>query len=162
MNWNQYFLDIAIEVSKKSKDPHTHVGCVIVGPDHEIRSTGYNSFPMGIIDDVPERLERPEKYAWIEHSERNAIYLAARVGQALKGCMLYCQWVPCADCARAIIQSGIEMVIIDERFRQQWEIKDKWEDSIKRSLQMFAEARVNLAVYDYDLGHILPYSKKEE
>jgi len=55
-----------------ARTPH-QIGCVIVGPNHEIRSTGYNSFPRGIRDDVPERLERPAKYLWLEHAERNAI-----------------------------------------------------------------------------------------
>jgi deoxycytidylate deaminase len=71
--WDQYYLDICKVVAARSKDPHTQIGCVIIGPNHEIRSTGYNSFPRGIRDDVPERLVRPTKYLWIEHAERNAI-----------------------------------------------------------------------------------------
>ena len=63
-------------VAKKSKDQSTQIGAVIVGIDNEIRSTGYNSFPSGINDDLQERQERPEKYYWIEHAERNALYNA--------------------------------------------------------------------------------------
>ena len=70
--WDQYYLEICKVVALRSKDPNTQIGCVIVGPNHEIRSTGYNSFPRGIRDDVPERLVRPAKYLWIEHAERNA------------------------------------------------------------------------------------------
>jgi deoxycytidylate deaminase len=57
--WDQYYLDICKVVAQRSKDPNTQIGSVIVGPNHEIRSTGYNSFPRGIRDDVPERLARP-------------------------------------------------------------------------------------------------------
>jgi len=57
--WDQYYLDICKVVATRSKDPNTQIGCVIIGPNHEIRSTGYNSFPRGIRDDVPERLVRP-------------------------------------------------------------------------------------------------------
>ena len=66
--WDQYYLEICQVVARRSKDPNTQIGCVIVGPNHEIRSTGYNSFPRGIRDDVPERLVRPTKYLWIEHA----------------------------------------------------------------------------------------------
>ncbi len=79
-SWDAYYLRICRHVASRSKDPNTQIGCVIVGPAHEIRSTGYNSFPRGIRDDVPERLGRPAKYLWMEHAERNAIYNAARAG----------------------------------------------------------------------------------
>ena len=76
MNWLEYFYDMANLVAKKSKDQSTKIGAVIVGADNEIRSTGYNSFPKGLNDDLQERQERPEKYYWIEHAERNALYNA--------------------------------------------------------------------------------------
>jgi deoxycytidylate deaminase len=43
--WDKYYLDICKVVACRSKDPNTQIGCVIVGPNHEIRTTGYNSFP---------------------------------------------------------------------------------------------------------------------
>ncbi len=117
--WDRYYLDICHAVAARSKDPNTKLGCVIVGPAHEIRSTGYNSFPRGIRDDVPERLVRPAKYLWIEHAERNAICNAARAGTATGGCTLYVEIMPCMDCARAIVQAGIiHVAICAERMRQ--------------------------------------------
>ena len=103
--WDEYYLDICKVVAARSKDPNTQIGCVIAGPAHEIRSTGYNSLPRGIRDDVPERLERPTKYLWMEHAERNAIYNAARCGTPLEGCTLYVEIMPCMDCGRAIVQA---------------------------------------------------------
>lgn len=118
-HWDEYYLDICKVVAARSKDPNTKLGCVIVGPAHEIRTTGYNSFPRGIRDDVPERLVRPEKYLWIEHAERNAICNAARCGTALEGCTLYVEIMPCMDCARAIVQAGIVQVVVSsERMKQ--------------------------------------------
>lgn len=111
-NWDEYYLDICKTVAARSKDPNTQVGCVIAGPAHEIRSTGYNSLPRGIRDDAPERLERPAKYLWMEHAERNAIYNAARCGTPLEGCTLYVEIMPCMDCARALVQAGIREVVI--------------------------------------------------
>jgi dCMP deaminase len=59
-----------------------------------------------------ERFDRAsgEKFFWFEHAERNAIYNAARVGIAVAGCTIYINRFPCSDCARAIIQSGIETI----------------------------------------------------
>jgi dCMP deaminase len=118
-SWDEYYLRICQVVGARSKDPNTQLGCVIVGPAHEIRSTGYNSFPRGIRDDVPERLERPAKYLWMEHAERNAICNAARAGTATEACTIYVEIMPCMDCARAIVQAGITQVVVsDERMAQ--------------------------------------------
>ena len=110
-SWDNYFMDMAELVATKSKDRSTKVGCVIVGPNHEVRTTGYNGFCRGIDDDVDERHERPEKYLWAEHAERNAIYNAARNGIRVEDCTAYTTVFPCADCARAFIQSGIRKIV---------------------------------------------------
>ena len=135
--WDAYYLNLCTVVAQLSKDQSTQLGCVIAGPAHEIRSTGYNSFPRGINDDVPDRQYRPVKYLFMEHAERNAIYNAARVGIPLEGCTLYCQWLPCADCARAIIQAGIVAVVVANM-----KIEERWEASIGAGLQMLRESNV--------------------
>ena len=145
MNWDEYFLEMAEAVSKKSKDRSTKIGCVIVGPDREIRSTGYNSFIRGIDDEKPERHERPEKYLWTEHAERNAIYNAARVGTPLKGCSLYCLALPCMDCARGIAQVGITKVIIPE-VPGNPEFLERWRESFQRTEEMFNEAGIEVQI----------------
>ena len=111
--WDYRFLALARHLAEWSKDPTTKVGCVIVGPDNEVRALGYNGFPRDF-DDVPERFERPQKYLWIEHAERNAIYTAARTGVPLLGCRMYTTWFPCVDCARAALQVGLAEVITVE------------------------------------------------
>ena len=114
MDWDTYFLDIASVVRKKSKDPNTQIGAVIVGPEHQVLSTGFNGFPRGVDETQLDRWEKPTKYEFVEHAERNAIYNAARHGVALRGCTLYvCGFgaVPCTDCAKAVIQSGITRII---------------------------------------------------
>jgi dCMP deaminase len=117
--WDEYYLRICQVVAARSKDPNTQIGAIIVGPAHEIRTTGYNSFPRGIRDDVPERLVRPTKYLWIEHAERNAICNAARSGTSTEGCTIYVEIMPCMDCARAIVQAGIKAVVVSsERMAQ--------------------------------------------
>lgn len=112
-DWDSRFMRLAQHVAGWSKDRGRQVGCIIVGPDNEIRSYGFNGFPRGVHDDAESRHARPAKYKWTEHAERNAIYHAARIGTPLEGCRMYLPWFPCMDCARAIAQSGIvELVCI--------------------------------------------------
>jgi dCMP deaminase len=132
-------------ISARSKDPNTQIGCVITGSDHNIRSTGYNSLPRGIRDDVPERYERPEKYMWIEHGDRNAIYAAARVGTPLEGCKMYLPGLPCMDCARGIIQVGIVEVIFDGKRQKEWALTTpRYVPDFERVKILLAEANVTL------------------
>lgn len=146
MNWNEYFRGIAHQVKLKSKDVRTQIGAVIVGSDNEIVSTGYNSFPRGINDNVDERQERPEKYYWFEHAERNAIYNAARIGVSTKDCTMYLTCgIPCADCCRGIINAGISKIVLEGDGHGA--VGTKWDESAKRSLQMFDEAGVIVEYY---------------
>jgi dCMP deaminase len=110
MSWDDFFLSMAGLHAARSKDPTTQVGCVIVGPDKEVRSTGYNGLPRGV-EDLPERMERPGKYLWTSHAEENAVAQAARVGVSLKGCTAYVTHVPCARCARSLIQAGVTRIV---------------------------------------------------
>jgi dCMP deaminase len=110
--WDQHFLEDAFHVARKSKDRSTKCGAVIVSEDHVQLSAGWNGFPRGVDDNVEHRHERPAKYDWTEHAERNAIYNAARHGVALKGSTIYLTGSPCSVCARAIIQVGITRVVI--------------------------------------------------
>src|SRR4051812_41117715 len=108
--WDGRFLALARHLADWSKDPSTRVGCVIAGPTNDVRAVGYNGLPRNV-DDSPSRLERPDKYIWMEHAERNAIYTAARNGVALEGCRMYLSWFPCVDCARAAVQVGIVEIV---------------------------------------------------
>jgi dCMP deaminase len=130
-------MEICKVISKRSKDPSTKLGAVIVGPDKEIRSAGYNCFPRGVEDFHPERVKRPLKYAWFEHAERNAIYNAARMGTALSGCVIYTLWIPCPDCARRIIQVGIKEVIVGNAT-----VPDRWVAQFSESSKMLSEAGI--------------------
>ncbi len=146
MNWDEYFINIAEQVKLKSKDQRTQIGVVIVGKNNEIVSTGYNSFPRGIDDNVAERQERPEKYFWFEHAERNAIFNAARVGTALKDSTIYLtSGLPCMDCARGIVNSGIKTIWCKKVCTTK--NKEKWEESQIKSMQLLNECGVQVFFY---------------
>ena len=139
-DWNQRWIDLSREIAQWSKDRSRKVGCVVVGPNNEIRTTGYNGFPRGVDDNIESRHQRPAKYLWTEHAERNSIYNAARMGTPLDGCRLYLHWFPCIDCARAIVQSGITTVVC---------IEPDWNDpqygpEFKLIPEMFQEAGVEI------------------
>jgi dCMP deaminase len=113
LNWDNYFIEVCKVISTKSKDPSTKVGCVIVGPDNEIRSTGWNGFPRNVIDNFERYENREFKYQLVAHAELNAICNAARVGTPLNNCKLYTYPLfVCNECAKAIIQVGIKEVIM--------------------------------------------------
>src|SRR5438309_44622 len=142
-DWDLYYMNICRAVAARSKDPNTQLGCVIVGPAHEIRSTGYNSFPRGIRDDVPERLVRPTKYLWIEHAERNAICNAARAGTATEHCTIYVEIMPCMDCARAVVQAGIIEVVVSESRMKQY-ASAQFDEQFGMTEVLFGEAGVKV------------------
>ncbi|TSA39543.1 CMP deaminase [archaeon] len=161
--WDQRFLELARVVAGWSKDRSTQVGCVIVSATGNVLSTGFNGFPRGCYDSaadvleglshrrpgdlspmerdrlrlrVEARHERPTKYAWTEHAERNAIYNAARNGTRLEGATVYVPWFPCTDCMRAIIQSGIAVLVCaSPNFAD-----PRWGNDFQLSVEMAAEA----------------------
>ena len=138
--WDIRFLKLATHISEWSKDPSTKVGCVVVGPDREIRSTGFNGFPRGI-QDSDERLTNWDlKYPLICHAEENAIMHAARIGLALKGCTAYVTWPPCTRCARSLIQAGVSEIVIPSGL----EIPDRWRDDFEMSMGLLREAEVTI------------------
>jgi len=156
-DWDQLFMTMAYLVATKSKDRSTHIGAVVIGPAKEVRSTGYNSFPRGINDNVPERQERPEKYFWFEHAERNSIYNATLSGVSLNGCIMYTNGIPCMDCARAIVQSGIKEVVVDKFWDDQ--NPPEWREHAIRTLELFKEAGIKLRFWQGELISIVKFNR---
>jgi dCMP deaminase len=150
MNWDEYFFKLIDMIKQKSKDTSTKVGCIIVGNRNEIISTGFNGLPMGVCESI-DRCERPKKYLYTEHSERNAIYLAANRGVSLSGTTIYVSAFPCADCMRAIMQSGIKTIVIEDKnfsFDENSEFNTRWKDSFIAAREMMNESNIELKVID--------------
>lgn len=108
--WTDYYMGFATHAATASKDS-TQVGAVIVAPSGEVRMTGYNGPPKGVVD-TPARRERPTKYLFASHAEQNAIAFAARAGVRTEGCYMFTTHLPCAGCAKSIIQAGFSCVIV--------------------------------------------------
>lgn len=126
INWDEYFMGIALLSSERSKDPSTQVGACIADGDHKVVSVGYNGMPSGIDDealpwDKGEDLE--SKYLYVCHAEFNAI-LNTRNGASLKGCSLYATLFPCNECAKAIVQAGIkEVVFLSDKYHDELNVR---------------------------------------
>lgn len=109
--WTDYFLGLAKAISKRSHDTQTQHGCVIADRQNRIVGVGYNGFPKGMNDSILPT-ERPDKYKWMVHSERNA--LANCVIRPDNG-IAYVTGQCCNDCITALYQHGIEEVyMIDD------------------------------------------------
>ena len=134
--WDLRFIGLAQHISTWSKDPSTKVGCVVVGEDREIRSTGFNGFPRGINDDEERLTDREKKYPLICHAEENAIMHAARIGVSLKDSTAYVTWPPCSRCARSLIQAGIREIVYPETGK----IPERWIEDFTISDSMLNEA----------------------
>lgn len=148
--WHNHFLHLAVEHARMSKDPNTRVGAVIVGPDLEIVSTGFNGLPRGIAD-TPERLlNREEKLRLVIHAELNAIINAARIGVSVKGCTLYLAasddtgaiWggPPCTRCTVHVIQAGIRQIVS----RPIKAVPSRWHEDLAAARLLLQEADVRL------------------
>ena len=114
ISWDEYFMGIAMLAARRSKDPSTQVGACIVSQDNIIISTGYNGMPKGCSDDEfpwdrTGENEAATKYPYVVHAELNAILNAS--GRDLRGSRIYVALFPCNECAKAIIQSGIQEVL---------------------------------------------------
>jgi len=147
--WDQRFLQEAEHIASWSKDKSTKVGCIITDQENHIISTGYNGFPTGANDDIPERHERPEKYLYTEHAERNAIYTAARLGIRLKDAKLYLSngLCICIDCARAVIQSGISEVYIPAPTKAT-EVGKRWFEENIKAVELLTECGVKINYHE--------------
>ena len=142
INWDEYFMGIAILSAEHSKDNSTQVGACIVSRDNKIVSVGYNGMPTGCSDDeMPwERTgETPldTKYPFVCHAELNAI-LNSR--NSVEGCTLYVTLFPCNECAKAIIQSGIKRVVYFSN-------KYAGTDSVLASELLFRTCGIELSEY---------------
>ena len=147
-SWDEWFMKRVYGVAEKSKDPSTKIGAILVKEKHSIIE-GFNGFPMKVKDLTERYSDRSVKYIFIAHAEANAISTAARFGIMTQGSTLYCNAMPCSECAKMIIQGGIEEVIV----HKQWPMNhSKWTESFKYSKQMFREAGVKIKVFDKKLN----------
>lgn len=141
ISWDDYFVAMAFLTAKRSKDPNTQVGAVIVHSETKrILALGYNGFPRGCSDNhLPWARqgdsELHKKYLYVCHAEVNAILNKGSTD--VKGATLYVALFPCNECAKTIIQAGIqEVVFMSDQYHDT--------DACRASRIMFQMAGVRL------------------
>ena len=132
---------MAKEYSSWSKDPSVKVGAIAINPKtRQILSGGYNGFPRGIADTNERLVDRPTKYKYVVHAEANMIYNATYTGVSLNGSHVYIYGLPiCSECAKAIIQVGVEKIFILENDLDKSVV---WKESWELTKEMFNESGV--------------------
>lgn len=155
INWDEYFMGVAILSSFRSKDPNTKVGTCIVNEDKRIVGVGYNGMPRGCDDNFfpwgKEGEYLSQKYLYVVHAELNAILNATC---SLKKCTLYTALFPCNECCKAIIQSGIKRV---------YYLSDKYAgtESVIASKKMFDAAGIEYIQMETKIEDIIISFKPE-
>lgn len=136
ISWDDYFMEIAGVVAKRSTCLRRQVGAVLVKDKH-ILATGYNGAPKGLKhcsdtgcmrQDIPSG-ERHELCRAI-HAEQNAIVQAARHGVKIDSCTLYCTLAPCSLCAKMLINAGVKRIVYADGYHDD------------RAMEFFKEANV--------------------
>ena len=130
--------------SNLSKDT-TKVGVLIVNDSDKILSTGFNGMPFGADNSIKSRYDKNKKGYYLEHAERMAIFNCAKRGISTNNATIYCTYYPCADCARAIIQSGIKSVVCKKMpdFNH-----EKWGESWSIANELFNECEIDVKFID--------------
>lgn len=130
LNWNEYFMNITVQVSLRSTCTRRKVGALIV-KDNNIVSTGYNGAPKGLpnCSDCPDRCYRSKhnipsgeklELCYAQHAEVNALMSSAKAGADLTGASIYVTTFPCSSCAKAIIQAGIKHVYFIDNYSHEF------------------------------------------
>jgi dCMP deaminase len=120
--WTDYFLGLAFLASRRSQDPTTQHGCVLVDSNNHILGTGYNSYPSNMSDEFLPK-ERPSdsvpmymsKYAWMEHAEVNALANMPVSAWSHRPVTAYVTGTPCFACSKALCRHAVTNWVVAER-----------------------------------------------
>ena len=156
MELHESYLRAAYKIALTSKDESVQNGAIIAD-GLNVLAEGANNFPQGV-KVLDKRLQRPAKYLYTEHAERACIFDAAKKGVKLDGLTMYVPWFACADCARAIIMSGIKEVIGHQK---PFDLTpERWKESIAVAFKMLDEAGVKHRLIEFDAGVTIRFDGK--
>lgn len=119
-SWNVYFMRMAVTVASRATCSRKHVGCVLVGSNHEVLATGYNGSIIGAAhcDDVGHMMIDNHCVRTV-HAESNAIAQAARLGHSLEHARCYVTSFPCLNCTKLLFNAGIDEIFYHEAYRME-------------------------------------------
>lgn len=147
---DRMYLQDAVRAAKRSVDPNTQVGSVLVVPTGiGVVVRAWNSVPPKLLQaGYPIRTE--EKNYCTEHAERAVIFNAIRNGLKTDGMTMYCTWASCSECARSIINFGISRVVTFSALVDG--SSQHWQDSVFHGIRMMRDCGISVVGWRGDIG----------
>lgn len=157
LDWDEYFMSLAVVASKRSKDRETKVGAVVVSTDKKVLGIGWNGHPK--IESGENQGKNDHLFTWekiIEDYERNKhLYVCHAVLNAimhssgsLKGATIYVTLNPSNECAKVIVQSGVKKVIyMEEDIIANSLFQDRKEKILKAAAEIFGKCEVKIVQF---------------
>lgn len=131
-------MEMAKSIRSESDDPKAKfvkssgVGAVITLNNNVLVAVA-NGFPPKLRESVAlDDQNSPDRYVFLEHAERRAIFEGFLRGESFQGGTMYCTRFPCIDCARAIVYSGIERFVVGQGFGAE----ERWLESQRSALRI--------------------------
>lgn len=133
-SWDEYFLNIATEISSRSDDQFIKHGAVIIDNDSKhILGTGYNNTIRGFDEDLIDLGNRELRRPYMIHAESLAIMNCTKSAfEAKNGCSIYVTGLPCVSCLQQIISFGIKRVVYRDSIGSITENRES--DEIRRNI----------------------------
>lgn len=147
-NTDRDFLELAAAERMNSDDPKAQfvlqsgVGALIVSAGGEIIARSANVIPPNLKSSPQMTISEFERYHFIEHAERAAIYSALAQGRTLVGSTIYCTRFPCSDCARAIVWAGISRAV----FSTGLDKEARWKESQRAARHILTRSGVTVRI----------------
>jgi dCMP deaminase len=147
-NWTEYFMSMVDLVATRSSCLRRQVGAVLVR-DKRVLTTGYNGPPSGIRQCTQDTCIRisgnvPSGHRLdlcpAVHAEQNTIIQAAYTGVSVVGSTMYTQGLPCSQCTKMILNSGISNIVVS---------RADYDDPLAKRLY---EARPDVSLWLYTLN----------
>ena len=134
-----YLRQAYIHAKSRSEDKRTHNAALIVFPSSGIIAADANRYPS-----LQEQINE-SKYDFIEHAERAVIYRCASKGLTTFNTHMYCQFMACSDCARAIVMAGIVRVVGHKTL---WDMMpERWQERCATGVRILEKAGVEVLLY---------------
>lgn len=139
----------AYKEASKSPDPSTRNGALLVRSG-QIALRACNDFPTGV-ENLQSRLyDRKIKSYYVEHAERAVLHKALRDHYTVENKTMVCPWAACADCARAILTAGIQVLYVH---KEAMELESsRWNESIEAGLTILEEGGIPVVAYEGRIG----------
>lgn len=153
MNDKELLRDAYRWAKRHSDDRSTKNGAILVRHNQMVPLLyGANRFPHPSLALNEANHERPRKYAFTEHAERDVIYMAAKCGLATDGLVMVCPWACCGDCARAIVLAGITKVVAHKQAHDM--SPERWQGPIEEGKEILAAQGVEYVLWDGEVGRV--------